>query len=63
MIDADHLRWLSEVQGLELPEEDLVPVASALSDLMMEIRKFDTLEFPSDDHETRFDVDWHLRTG
>jgi len=63
MIDADHVRWLSHVQGLELPEEDLLPVASALSDLMMEIRRFERLEFSSDDRETRFDVDWHLRTG
>jgi len=63
MIDADHVRWLSDVQGLELPEEDLVPVASALTELMGEIRRFDKLEFPGDGYETHFDVDWHLRAG
>ena len=63
MIDADHVRWLSDAQGLNFPEEDLVPVASALTDLMREIGRFDKLEFPADGYETYFDVDWHLRAG
>ncbi len=63
MIDADHVRWLSHAQGLELPEEDLVPVASALTDLMRDIRTFEKLEFPADGYETHFDVDWPLRAG
>jgi hypothetical protein len=63
MIDADHVRRLSEAQGLELPDEDLVPVASALTDLLRQIRRFDTLEFPAEGGETHFDVDWHLRAG
>jgi hypothetical protein len=63
MIDADRVRWLSDAQGLELPQEDLVPVASALSDLIAGIRTFDELDFPADGYETHFDVDWHLRAG
>jgi hypothetical protein len=63
MIDADHVRGLSDAQGLELPDEDLIPVATALTDLMRDIRKFDKLQFPADGFETHFDVDWHLRAG
>ena len=63
MIDANHVRWLSNVYGLDLPEEDLVPVASALTDLLNDSRRFDTLEFPADASEAHFDVDWHLRAS
>jgi len=63
MIDADRVRLFSDSQGLELPEEDRLPVASALTDLMREIRRFDKLEFTADGYETYFDVDWHLRAG
>ena len=63
MIDADRVRCLSDAQGLDLPEEDLVPVASALNDLMVDVRRFDELEFPAEGYETHFDVDWHIRAG
>jgi Asp-tRNA(Asn)/Glu-tRNA(Gln) amidotransferase C subunit len=63
VIDADRVRCLNDTQGLELPEEDLEPVASALNDLMGEVRRFDKLEFPTDGYETHFDVDWHIRAG
>jgi hypothetical protein len=63
MIDADHVRWISKAYGLEVPEDDLVPVASALTDLMKGVRSFDELEFPADGSEAHFDVDWHLRAG
>jgi hypothetical protein len=63
LIDAERVRCLSDVQDLELPGEDLVPVASALNDLMRDIRRFDKLEFPTGGYETHFDVDWHIRAG
>lgn len=58
MIDAEFIRRLGAEQALEIPEEDLIPLAIKFADQMRAIRTLRRLDLADVPSGVAFDVRW-----
>lgn len=58
-ISHNHIRDLALTLGMPIPEEDLDPLSTALSDQLASIERLDALDLDGIGPILRFDPRWH----